>query len=448
MKIYLVGGAVRDILLGKAPKDKDYVITGTTPKQMLDLGYEQVGNDFPVFLHPETKDEYALARTERKTGSGYNDFECFFDINVTLEEDLLRRDLTINAMALDDKTKKIFDPYNGRQDLNNKTLRQVNSETFKEDPVRILRVARFQARMPDFTLHPELKNLLIDMVNEGMLQNLTKERIWKELSRAMTEKAPNLFFETLDTIGGLKDLFPIIHKMKGIPQRPDYHAEGDVFIHTMMVLKEGAKLTEKDTDYHKLLVAMANTSHDFGKTETKHDLLYDENGNPTGFHYGHDEAVVCNRLVEEFAKSVSMPSHIETFCKIIARNHQLIHGIKHLRAGRIAEFFNEINLKSKANKDITDQEYLRNIILACKSDAFGRKITVDGVIKDAPRDYSQQEIILLNSYEAYKNSSKEIKGYIEKYEIRNNKKATGELISQQLHQIRVKNIKQKIKPKP
>lgn len=447
MKIYLVGGAVRDILLGKSPKDKDYVITGATPEEMNQLGYERVGNDFPVFLHPETKDEYALARTERKTGAGYNDFECFFDKNVTLEEDLLRRDLTINAMALDDKTKKIFDPYNGKQDLNNKILRHVNAETFKEDPVRILRVARFQSRMPDFTLAPELKKLLIEMVNEGMLENLTKERVWKELSRAMTEKSPQLFFETLDSIGGLKVLFPIIHKMKGIPQRPDYHAEGDVYIHTMMVLKEGSILTEKYTDYHKLLIAMANVSHDFGKTETKKELLYDENGSPTGFHYGHDEAIVCNRLVEEFSKSVSMPSHVESFCKIIARNHQLIHGIKHLRAGRIADFFNEINLKSKANKDITDEEYLRNIIIACKSDAFGRKITVEDKIIDAPRDYSQQEQILLKSYESYKNSSKEIRGYIEKYEIRNNKKATGELINSQLHQIRVKNIKQTLKPK-
>lgn len=212
MKIYLVGGAVRDTLLGREVTERDYVVVGATPKEMLDLGFRQVGKDFPVFLHPKSNEEYALARTERKTGKGYTGFECNADPSVTLEEDLMRRDLTINAMAqeVDDSSNNIIDPYNGQNDLKNKILRHI-SPAFSEDPVRILRVARFAARFPDFTVFHETNELMKDMVQNGEVDALVPERVWKEFSRALTEKNPLRFFEVLNDCGALKILFPEIH---------------------------------------------------------------------------------------------------------------------------------------------------------------------------------------------------------------------------------------------
>ncbi len=209
MKIYLVGGAVRDKMLGRKITERDYVVVGATPNEMLDLGYRQVGKDFPVFLHPETKEEYALARTERKTGKGYTGFECNADPSVTLEEDLMRRDLTINAMAQEIGSDTIIDPFNGQKDIKLKRLWHI-SPAFTEDPVRILRVARFAARFPDFTVNPDTLLLMEKMVKTGEVDALVPERVWKEFSRALSEENPLRFFEVLNECGALKKLFPEI----------------------------------------------------------------------------------------------------------------------------------------------------------------------------------------------------------------------------------------------
>lgn len=208
VKIYLVGGAVRDFLLGRKVTERDYVVVGATPEELLAKGFRPVGNDFPVFLHPKTHEEYALARTERKTGQGYTGFECFSDPSVTLEQDLLRRDLTINAMAQEiDSSDQIIDPYGGQEDLKNKQLRHV-SPAFSEDPVRILRVARFAARFSDFSVHPDTNQLMQKMVEDGEVNALVPERVWKEFSRALTEADPNRFFRVLKDCGALAILFP------------------------------------------------------------------------------------------------------------------------------------------------------------------------------------------------------------------------------------------------
>ena len=227
MQVYLVGGAVRDQLLGHPYHEKDYVVVGATPEQLLAQGYQPVGKDFPVFLHPETKDEYALARTERKSGQGYHGFEFYTDISVTLEDDLIRRDLTINAIAMDDNGK-IYDPYHGHEDLNNKILRHV-SDAFAEDPLRVLRVARFAARYHQygFTIAEETLALMQQLANSGELKALTPERVWKETSRALMERDADVYFETLRQCGALKFLFPEIDALFGIPQRPEYHPEID-----------------------------------------------------------------------------------------------------------------------------------------------------------------------------------------------------------------------------
>ena len=227
MQVYLVGGAVRDQLLGHPYHEKDYVVVGATPEQLLAQGYQPVGKDFPVFLHPETKDEYALARTERKSGQGYHGFEFYTDISVTLEDDLIRRDLTINAIAMDDDGK-IYDPYHGHEDLNNKILRHV-SDAFAEDPLRVLRVARFAARYHQygFTIAEETLALMQQLADSGELKALTPERVWKETSRALMERDADVYFETLRQCGALKVLFPEIDALFGIPQRPEYHPEID-----------------------------------------------------------------------------------------------------------------------------------------------------------------------------------------------------------------------------
>lgn len=444
MKVYLVGGAVRDILLGKSPKDKDYVVTGTTPEHMIKLGFERVGNEFPVFLHPETKDEYALARTEKKVSSGYTGFTCFSSPETTIEEDLFRRDITINAMALDDKTKKIIDPYNGKSDLNNKIIRHV-SEAFMEDPLRILRIARFRARMPDFIIADETLILLKEMVLKGMLKELKAERVWKEVSRALTEKSPELFFETLNEIDGLKDLFPVIEKMKGIPQRKDYHAEGDVYVHNMLVVKEAAKLSSKLEDKDKLMIVLGALLHDVGKTETPYELLYDKQGLEIGFHHGHDGEEVCNRLIDDFCDNLKVPTDLKVFSKIIAKNHQLIHTAKNLSHKKITKIFDELNLKSKSNKDISDDEYLRNILLCCKADALGRKALVNGVIQEVSKDYSIQENIFLKSYEGYKDYKNELKAFINNYKNKKEKDPDSKVIKEELYNIRRRKIQSKIK---
>ncbi|NUN62652.1 MAG: multifunctional CCA tRNA nucleotidyl transferase/2'3'-cyclic phosphodiesterase/2'nucleotidase/phosphatase, partial [Burkholderiaceae bacterium] len=244
MQIYMVGGAVRDRLLGRPVNDHDWVVVGATPEQMVAQGYLPVGRDFPVFLHPQTREEYALARTERKSGRGYRGFVVQTSPDVTLEEDLSRRDLTINAIASCADgvgAEAIFDPYFGARDLQDKVLRHV-TDAFHEDPVRILRVARFAARFTDFSVAPETMDLMRSMVAHGEADHLVAERVWQELARGLMEEQPSRMFEVLRQCGALKVVLPEVDRLWGVPQRADYHPEIDTGVHLMMVLDMAARL--------------------------------------------------------------------------------------------------------------------------------------------------------------------------------------------------------------
>ncbi len=292
MNIYAVGGAIRDELLGVPVQDRDYVVVGATPEQMVAQGFKPVGKDFPVFLHPVTHEEYALARTERKTAAGYHGFQFFFAPDVTLEEDLARRDLTINAMAQEvrpdgELTGPVIDPFNGEADLNARVFRHV-SDAFLEDPVRILRVARFAARFTDFTVAPETMALMQKMVAAGEVDALVPERVWQEVSRGLMEKKPSRMFDLLRECGALVRILPEIDALYGVPQRADYHPEVDTGVHVMMVVDYAA------TRGYALTVRFAALTHDLGKATTPADVL------PR--HIGHEGRSVdllkplCDRL--------------------------------------------------------------------------------------------------------------------------------------------------------
>ncbi|KAB2895168.1 MAG: multifunctional CCA addition/repair protein, partial [Burkholderiaceae bacterium] len=264
MQIYMVGGAVRDRLLGRPVNDHDWVVVGATPEQMAAQGFVPVGRDFPVFLHPETHEEYALARTERQSGRGYRGFVVQASPDVTLEEDLARRDLTINAIAADADwtgTGAVFDPYNGQRDLQARVLRHV-TDAFREDPVRILRVARFAARFTDFTVAPETLQLMREMVQAGEANHLVPERVWQELARGLMEERPSRMVEVLRDCGALAVLLPELDRLWGVPQRADYHPEVDTGMHAMMVLDMSARLNAA------LPVRWACLMHDLGKGTT------------------------------------------------------------------------------------------------------------------------------------------------------------------------------------
>ncbi len=349
MKTYRVGGCVRDQLLGLTVKDRDWVVVASTPTQMLQQGFQQVGKDFPVFLHPETKEEYALARTERKTGDGYYGFECNFDPSVTLEQDLLRRDLTINAIAqtLDGQ---ITDPFNGQQDLKNKILRHV-SAAFTEDPVRILRVARFAARFAPlgFTIAPETMILMQSMVANGEVDSLVPERVWQELLRALQEDAPEVFFITLRQCGALARIFPQLDCLWGTPQKPQYHPEIDTGIHIMMALQQAVKLTSKPE------VRFAVLCHDLGKGATPKDQL------PS--HHGHEERGVA--LINEWCNKYRVPNNFRDLAIKVSRWHLHAHRVAELRPETIIKLFQGLDaFRNPVN--------LENYLLACQSDATGR----------------------------------------------------------------------------
>ncbi len=267
MQVYLVGGAVRDQLLGLPISDRDFVVVGTTPEAMLEQGFQQVGKDFPVFLHPKTHEEYALARTERKTGAGYTGFSCYSAPDVTIEDDLLRRDLTINAMAQSD-SGEIIDPFNGIKDLENRLLRHVSS-AFSEDPLRVLRVARFAARYFEygFSIAPETLALMQSMAATGELSHLTAERVWAETEKALKSSSPQVYFDVLRQCGALRVLFPEIDGLFGVPAPEKWHPEIDTGVHTLMVMKVIATLSD-DID-----IRFAALCHDVGKALTPPSVL-------------------------------------------------------------------------------------------------------------------------------------------------------------------------------
>ncbi|MDV5353797.1 multifunctional CCA addition/repair protein [Enterobacter asburiae] len=349
MKSYLVGGAVRDTLLGLPVKDRDWVVVGATPQEMLDAGYQQVGRDFPVFLHPQSREEYALARTERKSGSGYTGFTCYAAPDVTLEQDLLRRDLTVNALA-QDENGTIIDPFNGQQDLRQRILRHV-SPAFNEDPLRVLRVARFAARYAhlSFRIADETMTLMRDMTEAGELAHLTPERVWKETESALRTRNPQIYFQVLRDCGALKVLFPEIDALFGVPAPAKWHPEIDTGIHTLMTVSMAAMLSPE------VDVRFATLCHDLGKGLTPPALW------PR--HHGHGPAGV--RLVEGLCQRLRVPNELRDLAKLVAEYHDLIHTFPVLQPKTIVKLFDSIDAWRKPQR-------VEQIALTSEADVRGR----------------------------------------------------------------------------
>ena len=349
MKVYLVGGAVRDKLLNLSVKDKDWLVVGATPQQMLDAGYQQVGKDFPVFLHPESQQEYALARTERKSGQGYTGFTCYAAPDVTLEQDLLRRDLTINAMV-EDEHGTLSDPYGGLDDLKNRLLRHV-SPAFNEDPLRVLRVARFAARFAhlNFRIAPETLALMSEIAADGSLAYLTPERVWKETEKALGCRNPQIYFAVLRECGALKELFPEIDALYGVPAPAKWHPEIDTGIHTLMTLTIAAQLSPE------IDVRFATLCHDLGKALTPPEKW------PS--HHGHGPAGV--KLVERLCTRLRVPTEIRDLAKLVAEFHDLIHTFPILQPKTVIKLFDKIDAWRKPWR-------VEQIALTSEADARGR----------------------------------------------------------------------------
>ena len=349
MKTYLVGGAVRDKLLGYPFTERDWVVVGASPEELLTQGFQQVGSDFPVFLHPETKEEYALARTERKSGVGYKGFQFYTDPSVTLEQDLSRRDLTINAIA-EDSDGNLIDPYKGQQDLNDKILRHV-SDAFAEDPLRVLRVARFAARYQHlgFNIAEETMALMSQISASGELEYLTPERIWVETEKALKERSPRTYIETLRQCHALKALFPELDRLFGVAQRADYHPEVDTGIHVLMALDQATAL-DNDT-----ATRFAVLMHDLGKGITPEEIL------PK--HTGHEERGV--KLVNDLCDRLKIPNRYRELAIAVSRYHLLCHKAPTLRPVTILKVLKGIGALRQAEK-------LAQFIRCCESDARGR----------------------------------------------------------------------------
>lgn len=355
MKIYLVGGAVRDQLLGLPVKDRDWIVVGADPATLLSLGYQQVGKDFPVFLNPKTKEEYALARTERKASAGYTGFICDFSPTITLEQDLIRRDLTINAMA-QSEDGEIIDPYGGKQDLENRILRHI-SPAFSEDPLRVLRVARFAARYHSlgFKISSETLALMAELAQSGELQHLTAERVWLETEKALNEKNPEIYFETLHKTGALSVLFPEIDALYGVPNPVKHHPEVDSFIHTMLVLKQAVNLTENNPILNKSAVRFAAICHDLGKALTPQNIL--------PHHYRHEQAGI--KRTRTLCKRLKVPNYFQELAELTCEFHTHIHKAFELRAETVITLFNRFDVWRKPQRF---QEFLQ----VCLADTRGR----------------------------------------------------------------------------
>ncbi|MBS9437324.1 multifunctional CCA addition/repair protein [Photorhabdus noenieputensis] len=349
MKVYLVGGAVRDRLLNFPVNERDWVVVGGTPEELLSQGYQQVGKDFPVFLHPKTHEEYALARTERKSGQGYTGFTCHAAPDVTLADDLQRRDLTINAIA-QTPTGELVDPYHGVDDLNNRILRHV-SDAFFEDPLRVLRVARFAARFAHlgFTIAPETQALMSNMAINGELSALTPERVWKETEKALATHSPQIFFQVLRDCDALAVLFPEIDNLFGVPAPEKWHPEIDTGIHTLMVLKVATELTDEvDSRFAALC-------HDLGKGLTPPEQW--------PHHYGHGPAGV--KLVDQLCQRLHVPNFARDLAKLAAQYHDLVHTVAQLRPKTLLKLFDAIDAWRKPQR-------IEQLIIISEADARGR----------------------------------------------------------------------------
>ncbi len=372
MKIYRVGGAVRDRLLGRPVSEIDWVVVGATPEQMKALGFRQVGKDFPVFIHPETGEEYALARTERKTGRGYYGFEVHADPDVTLEQDLARRDLTINAMA-EDEQGRLIDPFGGRRDLEAGILRHV-SPAFVEDPVRILRVARFAARF-DFTVAPETMELMRRMVENGEVEALVPERVWAELERAMGEPFPGRFVTVLRECGALKALFPEVDRLFGVPQPERYHPEIDTGEHLLLALEVAVTLGPEPR------MRFAVLTHDLGKGTTPPEQW------PS--HRGHEQRGV--ELVRRLCRRYRAPNAWRELAELTARYHLECHRALELRPATLLQLLEALGAPRR-------RERLELFLQACEADARGR-----GGMREAPypqADYLRRAAEVIGRVEA------------------------------------------------
>lgn len=349
MDIYLVGGAVRDALLGYPVVERDWVVVGARPEELLRQGYQQVGKDFPVFLHPQTKEEYALARTERKRGHGYTGFAVDCDPAVTLEDDLLRRDLTINAMA-QDAEGRIIDPHGGRADLELRLLRHV-SDAFVEDPLRVLRTARFAARYAHlgFTVAPTTLRLMADIVEQGELGHLPAERIWVELERALAERSPQVFIKVLRDCGALERLLPEVDALFGVPQAAAHHPEIDTGVHVLMALEQAAALSP-DTD-----VRFAVLLHDLGKGVTP----------PAEWprHIRHEERGAA--LVDAVCERLRAPRRHSELARAVCLHHLLCHRALELRGATVLKLLNAVDALRRPDR-------FDAFLLACEADARGR----------------------------------------------------------------------------
>lgn len=373
MRVYVVGGAIRDELLGLPVQDRDHVVVGATPDEMVKLGYQPVGKDFPVFLHPQTREEYALARTERKSGHGYKGFKVFASPDVTLEEDLLRRDLTINAMARDVQGN-LIDPYSGQTDLVSKILRHV-SLAFAEDPVRILRVARFAARFPDFHVAPETLELMRGMVDAGEIDHLVPERVWQELSRGLMSTRPSRMFDVLRESGALARLIPELDRLFGVPQPPQHHPEIDTGIHVMLVVDWTAR------QGYSLAVRFAALTHDLGKGLTPSEHW------PK--HHGHEAKSV--ELVNAISERLRVPAECRDLALLVARYHGDVHRALELRPETVLKILESTDAFRRPERFV-------EILQACESDFRGRP---GYEARDYPPEaYFQRAAVLASSIDA------------------------------------------------
>ncbi len=347
MQTYVVGGAVRDELLGFAVKDKDFVVVGSTPEAMLAAGFKPVGKDFPVFLHPKTHDEYALARTERKTAKGYKGFVVHASPEVTLEEDLARRDLTINAIAKDD-AGKLIDPFNGLADIQAKILRHV-SDAFAEDPVRILRAARFAARFTDFNVAPATIILMRQMVEAGEVDALVSERVWQELAKGLMEEKPSRMFDVLRECGALQRILPELNRLWGVPQPANHHPEVDTGVHTMLVVDYAA------SQNFSLAIRFSALMHDLGKGTTPAEILPQ--------HIGHEERSF--NLVREVCKRIKVPNDCKELAQIVAKFHGKLYQSLQMKPSTLLSFLIELDA-------IRQPARFKDFLKACEADSRGR----------------------------------------------------------------------------
>ncbi|ABM02044.1 metal dependent phosphohydrolase [Psychromonas ingrahamii 37] len=349
MQIFLVGGAVRDQLLQLKVKDRDYVVIAATPDKLLKLGFQQVGKDFPVFIHPQTGDEYALARTERKKGSGHNGFECYAGLDVTLTEDLKRRDLTINAIAQSPQGE-LIDPYHGLQDIQTKTLRHI-STAFSEDPLRVLRVARFAARFYDlgFKIAPETLDLMRSLSSSGELNHLTAERVWQETANALKTNNPQIYFQVLRDCGALPLLFPEIEALFGVPAPKKWHPEIDTGIHTLMVVEQSVKLSDS------LAFRFACLVHDLGKALTPKELW------PS--HKGHGKLGL--QLINNLCERLKIPNECRELACLVSEHHTLIHKGLELEADSLITLMDQNDAWRKP-------ERFSQMLQCCVADSKGR----------------------------------------------------------------------------